>query len=367
MCVVTLLCCTLFVNAVHAQNDENRLKALVRSFYQANKNVLSGQAGDAALSSDPNAADIREGSKKELDKSQRLQQKLTEKKIRYENGQVKDVKFGAVNINGDAATVNASAVLNFRIKAGVGAPEFTEYEEGHTFAFRKEGNKWVMTSAEYMPYPATSDPVDKNSLPKVSLPSTGEGGSPSGRPKQAPPAQDSTRRGGPNSSVTEAPLVFYDRNAAAAYARQWAKSNNPNYRTFPKDCTNFISQALFAGGWTHTGWEFSRTENTTWYYAGLSQSYTWAGAHNHMLFHNSAGRSWVAEKFEWMIIGEPISVDFEGDGHVDHTVIITKVDANNNLFVSYHSYHTLDQPLSYFFSNYPNAKYYGWMMKDHFY
>jgi hypothetical protein len=371
MCVVTLLCCTLFVNAVHAQNDENRLKALVRSFYNANRNVLSGQAGDAAVASDPNAADIREGSKKELDKNQRLQQKLTEKRIKYENGQVKDVKFGAVSVNGNAATVKASAVFNFRIKAGVGAPEFTEYEDAHTFTFRKEGNRWVLTGAEERPYgdvPNTLPPdadISLSQLPKATLPGTTEGGDPSGRPKQAPPRGDTTQRG-PNGSVTDVPLVYYNREAAAAYARRWATSYNPDYKQFTNDCTNFISQALYAGGWTHTGSEFSRTANTTWYYGYFSQSYTWAGAHNHWNFHRESGRSWIAEKAEWMIIGEPMSIDFSGDGHIDHTVIITQVDSYGNQYVSYHTNNTLNKPLTYFFTNYPNGKFYGWMMKDYY-
>lgn len=367
---MALLCCTLFVNVVYAQNDENRLKALVRSFYQANKNVLSGQAGDAAFSSDANAADIRDGSKKEMDKNQRLQQKLAEKRIRYENGQVKDVKFGEVSVNGNAATVNASALLHFKIKAGIGAPEFTEYEDAHTFTFRKEGNRWLLAGVEERPYgdlPNTLPPgenVSLSDLPKATLPGTSEGGSRSGRPKmdQRP---DSTRRG-PNGAVTDVPLVYYDREAAAAYARRWATSYNSAYKQFTNDCTNFISQALYAGGWTFTGSEFSRTANTTWYYGSLSQSYTWAGAHNHWNFHRESGRSWIAEKSEWMIIGEPMSIDFTGDGHIDHTVIITQVDSYNNQYVSYHTNNTLNKPLTYFFTNYPGGKFYGWMMKDYY-
>jgi hypothetical protein len=368
-----LACGLIFASAAMGQsNDENRLKALVRSFYHANRNVLSGQTADAALSGDANAADISEGSKKELDKNQRLQQRLTAQKIRYENGQVKDVRFGQVSVNGDAATVKASAVYNFKIKAGVGAPEFTEYEEAHTFTFSKNGNRWVLTGAVERPYgdvPNTlppDAPVDKNALPKSSLPSMQEGGSPADRPKPNRPNQGDTTRRGPNASVTDVPYVYYDRNAAAAYARRYALNYNTSYKSFTNDCTNFISQALYAGGWTYTGSEFSRTSNTTWYYGSLSQSYTWAGAHNHYLFHANMDRSWIAEQSAWLIIGEPINIDFEGDGHIDHTVIITKVDSYNNQYVSYHTTNSLDKPLSYFFNNYPNAKYYGWMMHDYF-
>ena len=42
----------------------------------------------------------------------------------------------------------------------------------------------------------------------------------------------------------------YDRNLAVSYARRWALDRNPIYYNYDKlggDCTNFISQCLYAG------------------------------------------------------------------------------------------------------------------------
>lgn len=42
----------------------------------------------------------------------------------------------------------------------------------------------------------------------------------------------------------------YKRNLAVAYAKKWALSRNPKYYNFDPvggDCTNFISQCLYAG------------------------------------------------------------------------------------------------------------------------
>lgn len=44
--------------------------------------------------------------------------------------------------------------------------------------------------------------------------------------------------------------MAYDRNAAVRYAHQWAYLRNPRYGVFDEiggDCTNFVSQCLFAG------------------------------------------------------------------------------------------------------------------------
>lgn len=60
----------------------------------------------------------------------------------------------------------------------------------------------------------------------------------------------------------------YDRYAARNYARAYAENPNPEYRDFTNsggDCTNFVSQALLAGGWTEIG-KYSYTSSYAWYY-----------------------------------------------------------------------------------------------------
>jgi hypothetical protein len=57
--------------------------------------------------------------------------------------------------------------------------------------------------------------------------------------------------------------VPYNRQAAATYARKWATNINPQYGSFSdSDCTNFVSQALKAGGFPEDNeWFFDRTFN----------------------------------------------------------------------------------------------------------
>jgi hypothetical protein len=63
------------------------------------------------------------------------------------------------------------------------------------------------------------------------------------------------------------------------FATKWAKSHNPNYRDWikeEKDCTNFVSQALRAGGWRDDrGWYKS---SSNWWYNFSNQTYTWTSA-----------------------------------------------------------------------------------------
>jgi Putative amidase domain len=80
-------------------------------------------------------------------------------------------------------------------------------------------------------------------------------------------------------AATAGPASAYSGSGAASYADKWATSDNyPTYPIFSSDCTNFVSQALHAGGYpfrnepengTDTWWE-SRTGPTK------DTGYVWA-------------------------------------------------------------------------------------------
>lgn len=68
----------------------------------------------------------------------------------------------------------------------------------------------------------------------------------------------------------------YDEAAAVAYARRWALLRNPAYLDFHGlggDCTNFVSQCLYAGAGV-----MNRTPVYGWYYlTGNDRTASWAG------------------------------------------------------------------------------------------
>jgi Putative amidase domain len=79
-------------------------------------------------------------------------------------------------------------------------------------------------------------------------------------------------------------MSSYQHADAVAYARKYALTSNSSYPTFPNDCTNFVSQAMLAGGWTMLGDSFlDRADDRVWWYGKTRftrASYTWAGAQN---------------------------------------------------------------------------------------
>lgn len=68
----------------------------------------------------------------------------------------------------------------------------------------------------------------------------------------------------------------YDRTAAVRYAAKWALSRNPEYYDYSQlggDCTNFVSQCIYAGSGV-----MDYTETFGWYYINANQKApAWTG------------------------------------------------------------------------------------------
>jgi len=142
----------------------------------------------------------------------------------------------------------------------------------------------------------------------------------------------------------------------AAYARTWALGRNPAYRSFGTDCTNFISQAVYAGGWAMvSGWYQS---NDAWWYNDLNQSYTWAGAENWYWFATGSGRTYVLSNVWYMGIADVLQLDFERDNVINHSMMVTYT-TSDELYLSYHTTDTLNRSLSSIIVAYPSALYFA--------
>jgi len=158
----------------------------------------------------------------------------------------------------------------------------------------------------------------------------------------------------------------YNGAAAAAYADAYWQSYNqawPSFANSGGDCTNFVSQALYAGGITmrttptYTGnaaWFMLKTKHR-WSYA-----LPWINAQDNSIFalQHLAGVTQVASYYgvapgqavaDNASQGDIVLYDFNNDGVYDHEAIITAsdgtswdlVDAHTNN--RYHAYWTLAQ------------------------
>lgn len=106
----------------------------------------------------------------------------------------------------------------------------------------------------------------------------------------------------------------YSVSNAIKYAKEWAKGRNMAYYSFAKDCTNFVSQALVAGGYAMNSRPASSSggqviTTSQWYNYVEYDLYT-------TLFWVSTSFNNVDNFYAYLVLNRPVSVydnlDFNG-------------------------------------------------------
>ncbi|MET8446538.1 amidase domain-containing protein [Streptomyces sp. NPDC005209] len=169
--------------------------------------------------------------------------------------------------------------------------------------------------------------------------------------------------------VTRIPLVSasgYNRTKAVAYAVKYGKHRNTHYRAYSSnDCTNFASQVMTAGGWKQAGRiTYRRSDNRYWFYGPGAMwnttSYSWTAAENWYWFAKKSHRTRLMSSVWDAAIGDVIQADWNHDGQIDHTMIVTK-DTGRDLLVTYHTRNQVNTSLKKIIDRYRShgAKYYA--------
>lgn len=144
----------------------------------------------------------------------------------------------------------------------------------------------------------------------------------------------------------------YIRENAVTYARKFAFSQNPLFSNFAGiggNCTNFISQAVYAGSC-----EMNYTPTYGWYYISLNErSPSWTGVdffYNFMIGNEGVGpfgREVGADELE---IGDVIQLGREGEGYY-HTLLVVGFE-DNDILVAAQTDDAYGRPLSTYTNDY---------------
>ncbi|NEW08078.1 amidase domain-containing protein [Paenibacillus sp. SYP-B3998] len=157
-------------------------------------------------------------------------------------------------------------------------------------------------------------------------------------------------KGAGSESLTR--KIKYDRASVVNYAEAWWDKANPKYEEFEVDCTNFVSQCLFAGG---APMDYTGKRASGWWYAGKQGSqelwsYSWAVAHSlkTFLLHSHRGlHSYAVNDPKELQPGDTICYDWDGDGRYQHNAIVTAKDANGMPLVNAHTYNSRNRYWAY--------------------
>lgn len=141
-------------------------------------------------------------------------------------------------------------------------------------------------------------------------------------------------------------MAPYNREAAVAYARKWWNSANPAYPFFQVDCTNFVSQCLRAGGAPMYGYP---NRSAGWWLQGGTWSFSWSVAHSLRWFMETSTQGLRAKRVfnpSELQIGDVIFYDFQGDGRIDHSAIVTSMK-NGVPFIHAHTSNSANRHFQY--------------------
>lgn len=140
--------------------------------------------------------------------------------------------------------------------------------------------------------------------------------------------------------------VEYNRLNAVSYAKKWALSRNPDYYNFDGiggDCTNFISQCLFAGSLV-----MNYTSTFGWYYIDAgNRTASWTGVeflYNFLISNKSVG-PFAVETDKYSVIPGDIIQLGGVNGRFYHSLFVLS-NINGNITVAAHTYDALDTLLS---------------------
>ena len=149
--------------------------------------------------------------------------------------------------------------------------------------------------------------------------------------------------------------LLYDRISAVNYAKKWAYARNPKYYNFDKlggDCTNFVSQCIFAGSLIMnykpiTGWYFNSLHDRAPAWTGVEFLY------NFLINNDGVGPFGKINSLVNLNIGDVIFLR-RRDNSFYHSLIVTN-KVNDEYFVSSHTIDGFNRPL--FSYNLNNAVY----------
>ncbi|WP_234439750.1 amidase domain-containing protein [Streptomyces bicolor] len=313
------------------------------------KPLTDGFSGDVSLSS--GLARSEDAARSALNRRGDMLAELGET---YSTGST-TVTLDATQVKGRKAKVAVTETTTLTYEqARAGAPRTTGFQAHHelTFSADRYGN-WRLTAIR-----ATDEgelAVNQTARPAAE-PMTARAGSTT---PSAPKA--STSYPGP-ANPKNFSASGLDYSAMAVYAKQYWSTYNPAYPDFNGqgaggDCTNFVSQALKAGGWKHVpGYVY---DYTRWFGNADIQSHSFVGVNEWSWFAQNSKRTTSLANVYQMDVGDVLQIDFDRDGSKDHTMIVTS-RSRGVPYLTYHSTNTYSRSVASIVASYPTASYYAY-------
>ena len=268
-----------------------------------------------------------------------------------------DVLRSEVRENEATLSATEHTVLSQVVRDVSGVPSTTEYVQEHEFRFAKRNGAWYLLEDRLINTLGSKDPfADSVHLEPVAIPREDAEWEIRASQAESYSHPDAAFR----SALAAGESV--SKSAVVWYAYQYWQNYNPKYRKFANDCTNFVSQAMRHGGWSQNIGYALYKYPTVWWYDGVTQSWSWVNANVWFGWVSTRPRGRFTSDFSRLVPGDVVQADWDLDGIVDHTMIVTAKDGAGKLYLTYHSSNTKDRRFDDIRASLPRAAYYGWSL-----
>ena len=142
----------------------------------------------------------------------------------------------------------------------------------------------------------------------------------------------------------------YNAGKAVDYAHRWAYKRNPQYYNFDAiggDCTNFVSQCLYAGSQV-----MNYKPDFGWYYiSAANRAAAWTGVeylHNFLINNDGAGPFGSLVDISQIKPGDIIQLKFDADNYGHSLLVVSagKMTRLRDIKVATHTMDADNRPLS---------------------
>ena len=132
---------------------------------------------------------------------------------------------------------------------------------------------------------------------------------------------------------------MYNRQKVYEYAKEWAYGRNPryyNYDLIGGDCTNFVSQCVYAG----CG-QMNYDKYMGWYYINANnKSPSWTGVEflcNFLLQNKGLGPKGKITDIKDLKVGDIIQLSFNGDTFAHSLIVVQNGTNESNTLIAAHT------------------------------
>ncbi|UNO38518.1 amidase domain-containing protein [Streptomyces sp. MST-110588] len=279
--------------------------------------------------------------------------------VRFSDVRTEITPVGGVTVRESAGSARLGVREHTRYTYADGAQAPYEYTVRHDLTFTRDGATWVLSgigTADGPAHLATPEKLGPAELARARAEAVAL--------RKSLKKPTSKRSSASGQGATKA--LGYNYQAMVDFAVKYATAgDNVPYERDENDCTNFVSQALAAGGWKEVpGWYRSDSAwwyNHNWWPIPDNHSWTWGGAPNWQRFaRDRSHRVYELDRPGALGLADVVQFEIHGyskPGEPGHTMMVTSFTGDWMPKMSYHTTDTLNKPLSEIMAAHPNEKF----------